>query len=287
MLRFFLFMACVMAASTSTAGEASPCSVDTVPTQIMTPGRGGSEIKRSASEISNDLSHFRAFVTVVMEHVAARLSMNKLCMDSAESKERSLLQFVRWPLVARHNFLVPALPIDAYAEYLSGCRISSPWIDLAIARRPVPWIRGIVYWNERQLLVDQAALAGARNVPLSVAMPLMHHEFDHFASEYENTELSYPRKPAAKPIEERVPPDILWLLRRSPRNERAGHFERDISRAMNKATEKGAESYTKLVIALIDRCFASNGAPIHYNSILDVADPVLFEQYKIDMPLSR
>jgi len=43
--------------------------------------------------------------------------------------------------------------------------------------------------------------------------------------------------------------------------------------------------YTKLVIALIDRCFAADGADLHYNSILDAADLIPLEEYKIDTPL--
>jgi hypothetical protein len=46
---------------------------------------------------------------------------------------------------------------------------------------------------------------------------------------------------------------------------------------MDKVTEKGAEGYTKLVIALIDRCFASDRAYLHYNSILDATDLISLE----------
>ncbi|MDR1351570.1 MAG: hypothetical protein LBJ59_12495 [Zoogloeaceae bacterium] len=53
---------------------------------------------------------------------------------------------------------------------------------------------------------------------------------------------------------------------------------------------KGTEGYTRLVLALIDRCFASDeatGAHLHYNNILDAADLIPLEQYKIDMPVRR
>ena len=51
---------------------------------------------------------------------------------------------------------------------------------------------------------------------------------------------------------------------------------------MDTAIEKGAERYTKLVIALIDRCLASGEVDVHYSSILDVSDLISLEQYKID-----
>jgi hypothetical protein len=54
---------------------------------------------------------------------------------------------------------------------------------------------------------------------------------------------------------------------------------------MRKAMEMGAEGYTKIVIALIDRCFESDGSDIHYGSILDVADLVPLKQYIIATPI--
>jgi hypothetical protein len=276
MLRFFLFAASVMAASTSTAGGVSQCPVGTVPIQVTDKAMHGPEIIISAAEVADP--HFRAFVTAVTAHVAARLARDKLCIGSADSKKRSLLQFVSWRLSVREN--EPALLPSLDARPSGGCRISSPWIDLAFERRPVPWVRGVVRWNQRQLLADQAVLAGAPNVPTGLAMPLNNHEFIHFAlGEYASSEIN--NEPAAKPIEERVPPDLLWLFRRAWQSTR-GPFSEEAAGAMDRAMGKGAERYTKLVIALIDRCFASDGADIQYSSILDVGDLIPLGQYKID-----
>ena len=281
MLRFSLLMACVIAASTSTAGGVSQCPVDTVPIKITGATWSDPETTLSAADLPSD-PHFRAFVTTVTKHVAARLAKDKLCIDSAESKKRSLLQFVKWPLsVSGNEPLAPVLSLDARPS--GDCRISSPWIDLAVERKPVPWIRGVVRWNARQLLADQAVLEGARDVPAGVAMPLTHREFSHFATvEYANTEVL--GEPAVKPIEARVPPDLLWLFRRSWQSTRTP-FSGAARGAMDNAVEKNAEGYTQLVIALIDRCFASDGAEIHYNSILDAADLISLEQYKINTPI--
>jgi hypothetical protein len=183
-----------------------------------------------------------------------------------------------------HNeYLVPVLTSMGGLPPPS-CRISSPWIDLTVYRAPIPHVtqasqvRGIVRWNERQLLADQAILAGAKNVPLGMAMPLSPSELDHFVREIR-------RKSEAKPVEARVPPDILWLLR-SLVGKKYAADEGDIAGfSMYGVTKNGAAGYTKLVLALIDRCFASDGANLRYNSILDVADPVLRKQYKIDTPI--
>jgi hypothetical protein len=261
-----------------------PCPVNTVPIKIVTPGYS-SGIKLSAAELSDSLPHFRTLVETVTERINSWMTSNNFCIDgakdmesmlSAEREKHSLLQFVYWHLDV-DEYTVPAL-LPSTGD-TSSCRISSPWIDLVVERKPVPRIVGIVRWNERQLLTDQVVLAGARNVPPGVAIPLTGNEFAYFLSTYTRSEIL--EKSVAKPIEERVPPDILWLLRRSRQSTR-GPFVHYVLSAMDNATEKGAESYTKLVLALIDRCFASDGANLHYNSILDVADPVLLEQYKID-----
>jgi hypothetical protein len=284
-LRTLLLIAGVMVATTSIAGGASRCPADTVPINIVDEiwGGGAANPALSAAEVSNP--HFRAFVTAVTEHVAARLARelpvghgrSQRCINNAESKKRSLLKFMARRIMTSDDETFAPVP-SLGARPSGGCRLSSPWIEIAFERKPVPSVRGVVLWNERQALVDQAMLAGVRNVPTGVAMPLQQSEFERFALDYAKSEIH--RKPAAKPIEERIPPDLLWLFRHSLQWER-GPFDFAASRALDRAMERGAERYTKLVIALIDHCLASDGADIHYNSILDVADLISLEQYKI------
>ena len=284
MLRFCLFVVSVMLSCTSIAGGASPCPSDAVPIRIVDEIWGGPDPVHSFAEVSNP--HFRTFVMAITEHVTARLARKnpvshgrpQRCINNDEGKNRSLLQFVARPILAREDEVrAPALSLDAQPSV--GCRITSPWIELAVERRPVPWVRGVVRWNERQVLVDQAVLAGARNIPTGLAMQLQQSEFIHFAQDYANSEIL--RKPAAKPIGERIPPDLLWLFRHSWQSTR-GPFGQAAGSAMDTAIEKVAERYTKLVIALIDRCLASDEVDVHYNSILDVSDLISLEQYKID-----
>jgi hypothetical protein len=292
MLRLFLFLASMMAlgANAAEADDVPPCP-DTVPIQIMLPG---DKIRLSAAEIPASLARFRAFVDIVSKHIDARMVENKLCINRAKDREsirdagwdkRSLLQFVHWPLFMNNDYIVPAMtPIGGQTP--PNCRISSPWIDLIVDRgvkppselsdrQPVPQVLAIVRWNERQLLANQAMLAGVKNVPLGKAMPLSPRELGHFIREYERSELL--GKVAAKPIEERVPPDLLWLLRRS---RQGSPFTSAVHDAMDKVTAK--EDYTKLVLALIDRCFASSASDrvyMRYSSIGDAADPILLSPY--------
>ena len=284
MIRLVIFfMVSLMMTGTSQAEEASPCSVDTVPIQIITETKHLDVTTLSAAKIRDYPRGFAAFVTAVTEHLAAKLGQEKLCLYSAESQEQSLLQFVPRYVTISDSRPEPSVP-HLKARPTGICRISSPWIDLAIERKPVPRVRGIVRWSERQLLADQAVLAGARNVPSGAAKPIKGKEYREYIDEYMDYMGSELRgEPALKPIEERVPPDLLWLFRRSLRSPHLYGDETDI--VIRNAMKAGAENYTKIVIALIDQCLASDGADIQYNSVLDVSDLISLEQYKIITPL--
>jgi len=325
-----LFVVGIMAAGASMAESVSPCSVDMVPIQIVgergrpvttlsaaiagpkfggVPGSAAEYLHRSNLEAAGPYANlggvpFGPFVATVTEYLAARLAKENLCLDNPDSKERSLLQFVNWPHVAWWNKAPPPMqPLDAPPS--SGCRLSSPWVDLAFERKPVPWIRGIVRWNARQFLADQAVLDGVQDVPPGVVIPMELREYHRLSDKYRDflflrwqivkdipalraigiaideskaQEVLDKSELMEKQIEEGIPPDILWFFRRAQFTSLAGFGDGRVQ------MEKGTEGYTKLIIALIDRCLASDGADIRYNSIMDVADPSLLEQYKIDMP---
>lgn len=284
MRHFFLFIAGVMMAYSSMAGGISQCSVDTVPIQLTNEKGSGPETILSDASVSDLDPHFRTFVTAITEHVALRLAENKLCIKSEESSKPSLLEFVNWPLETSGNDPLASVPSLDAAHMTTGCGIISPWLDLYIERTPTPWIRGVVRWNERQLLADQAVLDGARNVPDGVAHPLKLNEFDHLISDYSNSEILF--KQSTKPVEQRIPPDLLWLFRHSWQSTRAP-FDGNVKNAMRNTKRAGAEQYTKLVITLVDRCFddGSDETVHHYNNILDAADLIPLEQYKINKPI--
>ena len=277
MIRSLFFMiTMVMMAGTGLAEDAPPCPADAVPIQVVRAFKCDDVTTFSEANISSTIPGFSAFATAVTEHLAAKLAQEKICPTCSKDRECSLLQFV--------TLTVNSLPATSIAPLetrpVGVCRITSPWMDLVIEREPVPLVRGIFRYSERQLLADQAVLAGAQGVPPGVAMPLAHEEFDRYADlEYASSEIR--KLPAKKPIEERVPPDLLWLFRRAWQNVDYTYFPGAAGSSMKKAMATGSESYTKIVIRLIDRCFESEGEDINYNSILDVDDPELLEQYKI------
>ena len=273
----------VLAAGTSLIGRTSQeCSVDVdmVPIQLIYDVAQPVTTLSAADlkDFSRISDPFNVFVRSVTEHLAAKLAQEQLCLSSAESRDRSLLQFTHWGVATGPRSLTPPLELRAF----DVCRISSPWIDLVIERRPVPSIRGVARWNERQLLADQAVLAGARNVPPGVAMPVPYKEFIRYAFEYASSEIYH--RPADKPIEERVPADLLWLFRRAGQDPNED-FSGLAGSSTTKAMVTGVEGYTKIVITLIDHCFAAGWADINYSSILDLENLISLEQYKITASL--
>ena len=294
MIRFSLFMICMMAATASFAGGASDsqCASGTVPVEITDKRLPGGERNPSGERNppfpygSSSEPLFRACVSVVTQHIANWQVRKKLCLPDDANRKLSLLQFVAWPVAFHKDISLAPIPsLDALPS--GGCRVTSPWLDLVYERKPVPRINAVVRWNARQFLADQAVLAGAPNVPKGVAMPLTADEFWRMSGEYELEILE--KHVRAQPIaiqqeieaKLRVPPDILWLFNHSGsgRNLAFGWWLRG---PMDRTIKKSAENYTLLVTALIDRCFASNKADLRYNSILDAADLISLERYKID-----
>ena len=279
MIRLILFCVVGMLATegTSMAENTSTCPVDTVPIQIIRGAEPLAVTRLSDTRIADFPPGFTAFVTAATEHIAAKLGQDKLCLNSVESKERSLIQFVSWTIISHSHPLHSMPPSDVQSSGVS--RISSPWIDLVIEREPVPSVRAIVRYSERQLLTDQAVLAGARNVPPGVALPITESEFERYADLWSRS-LGILGRFALKPIEEQVPPDLLWLFRRAWQDS-DGSFSGPAVASIRKAMTSGSEGYTKIVIALIDHCLASDGVDIQYNSVLDLADLIPLEKYKI------
>ena len=161
--------------------------VDSVPIQILDQADPGDATTLSKVDIvdypkGGYPSGFNAFVTAVTEHLTAKLTEEKVCLNTSASQEQSLLQFVpRNITVSYRGVQVPLVQLRPAGV----CRISSPWIDIAIERKPVPWVRGVVRYSERQVLADQAVLAGADNVPPGEALTLNEGEVSQYIGEYE------------------------------------------------------------------------------------------------------
>lgn len=212
-----------------------------------------------------------------MEHLSSRLP----CADRENTSRASELYFVHQPLVTSGDqSLTPAPTLTSSPA--SECRISSPWIDLSIDRLSAPRIQAVVRWSERQLLVDQAVLAGAQNASGTAPEPLTRSEFERLAQDYAISEILGAPGVQTDSLSKEIPADLLWLFRHSWQSTR-GPFSGIALSSMDAALKRGGENYGKIVIALINRCFTSDVKSLQYVSILDVLGDVLsLDQYRIE-----
>ena len=88
-------------------------------------------------------------------------------------------------------------------------------------------------------------------------------------------------RPAAEAsISKRLPPEILWLFRYASGQRRP--FYTWLDSALRSTVERGAIGYTDLTKALVDQFFTSEKAEIRYESVLDLKDLFILDQYRIN-----
>ena len=135
------------------AENTSTCLVDTVPIQIV--NRWGEKpvttLYADGNSRFSGFQSFNTFVASVTEHLAAKLSQENLCLHSAESQERSLVQFAHIHVSVSEDDHTLTMVRTLETRSPGVCRISSPWIDIAVEREPVPSVRAIIRFSERQL----------------------------------------------------------------------------------------------------------------------------------------
>ena len=204
MIRSLFLMFMMMMAGTSLVGcdsqnakSVEPCPMGEVPVQMIRI-RADPVTPLSEARIESTVPGFSVFATTIIDHLAVKLARENLCLKSDESRERSLIQFAPRPGNSGRDPLASVPPLSGRSSGV--CRITSPWMELVVERKPVPSVRAIFIYSVRQLLADQAVLAGARDVPPGVAMPLSYEEFRRYVKEYTLSEVS--GEPAEKPIEE-------------------------------------------------------------------------------------
>lgn len=277
-IMFFVLLIGMVSTNTRAADELSRCPINDIPIQIISQTTSGPITFISEADLSDSSPsispHFHHFVTSITERIKTHLGKENICIDTS----RSLIQFVKWPLTVRPNdeLLAPTLPENRQA--VSGCRITSPWIELVIERGDSPSVQGIVRWNQRQLIADQANLARGRNVITGLAIPLSSKELATFAEDFERAMTLGEQR---NRIKDRIPPDVFWLFVHTAKIGFESYYM-DVRGSIGSAQKINADNYTKLVLELIDRCINSGNETIEYQSIVDASDLVDVEQYKIE-----
>lgn len=219
-------------------------------------------------------SPFKHFVADVIQHLAA----------VASSGDAELV-FVHQPLTQTDCGSVAA-DFDADEKQTSGTsRLESPWVKLVLQGPANRLVCARFVWNERQFLLDQALLSGARGRHDTPLTPLSDRVFRQHAEDYARTVLGA-RSPEAVPeavaaVSERIPPDLLWLFQHAWQSTR-GPFVAFARSALKETITRAGPAYCAFVKALVDRRLASADAGQRFESVLDLADVVALDRYRID-----
>jgi hypothetical protein len=229
--------------------------------------------------------HFRSFITSVTEHVLSKFAGAMPCQENLDNKPMINLVFVRLPLVvSKDRPIAPAPSLNTSQSEVTS-RLDSPWATLTIRRSASPQVRAVFIWNERQFLLDQALMSGARVSPTDPLVPIDDNIFGQYVQDYTDSVLLAPspeaRSAAQASIAKRLPAEILWLFRHAWQSTLAP-FSTEVDHAMTATVERTAIGYTNLTKTLVDQLFASVKTEIGYKSILDLKNVFTIDQYRIN-----
>lgn len=267
MNRYFFSVFSVAAVCVSSVVNASACNENSLSIQVADEIRGPRVV--SLSEVSDPV--YQKFASIITSHV------ERLLLAGGGGFNCSNLHFVRRPLI--QNRQAEPIPSISGESDFNGCRISSPWVDFEFDNSEPHKVRGVIRWSQRQLLIDQALIAGDIQVADARVAVLSDAEFERYAQAYVDSEVH--RKPNATLLDSPIPPDILWLFQKSWQSTR-GPFSLGAMSAMDNLMERGAERYADLVVSLIDQCVSSGQGEFRYESVLDLKGVVPLDKYKID-----
>jgi hypothetical protein len=229
-------------------------------------------------------SPFKQFAVSTAKNVLDKIGDVSPQPEATEGKPAIKMAFVYRPLLK-----AAAAPVAA-ATYLNvptpdgGRILDSPWVKLTVAPPPRCFVRAVFMWNERQFLLDQALMAGARAWPDEHLLSIDASDLDKFEQDYTNSVMLVLPQAAIDGlahVSERIPPDILWLFRHALQSTRAP-FSTFVIDALNAAVRRATPGYTDLVKRLVDRFFASEVMEQRYETILALADVLPPQHYRIE-----
>jgi hypothetical protein len=152
-------------------------------------------------------------------------------------------------------------------------------MNLFVSNRPRR-ISGVIFWNERQILQDQALLSNNTKQGGAPRSALPRDEFERLADYY--AEYNFRPGPGdQRKSTQQIPADLLWLFRRSPQSTR-GPFSVAAQSTMQEIAKSEAAYYSKLTLALLDQCLKQPGERIRYDSIREAGRLVELQRHGTD-----
>jgi hypothetical protein len=190
---------------------------------------------------------------------------------------------------------LPAADADAQT-------LSSPWLQLSLI--PECKLTAVLIWNKRQIVADQAFLAGVRPITKGIVTPVkdpnrfLPKEFEQsviFLGDYSkavpggkavqrpSAALDEQQEIVKRFVSPKYPPDLFWffsLIKSSKLHVDEGTFISQLIRNERQLSRHANNVQAELVIALASRFIAESSQHLKYDSILDVDSLVDLDKYR-------
>jgi hypothetical protein len=221
---------------------------------------------------------FKDFVGEILAGIERRIGNYTLVSSPGAPSGLLDVRIVRVPLITSGDRL--SHEGDGAVPSASGaCSLRSPWMNVSVSNHPRR-ISGVIFWNERQILQDQALLSGTTKEGAAPRSALPRDEFERLADYYAEYNIRHTPGAQRKGTQQ-IPADLLWLFRRSPQSTR-GPFSVGAQSTMQEIAKSEAAYYAKLTLVLLDQCLQRPGERIRYDSIRDVSRSVELQRYGTD-----
>jgi hypothetical protein len=259
-------------------------SCQNIQTSIKIIDESGGKRLSGTSIATLENSPFKTYITTVSKHISNKVKDMAQCQDGLKSQLKIELFFIFRPLVTSGQS--SRTPFDLKREKSDPIRsLDSPWVKLTKSRSSQLGVTAVFEWNERQFLLDQSLMSGARASPAKPLVSINDSIFGKFIQTYTDSVLlaasPEARSTAQNNISKSFPAEILWLFRHAWQSTLAP-FSTEVDHALGVTIQRGASGYTDITKALVDQFLGSTKTEIRYKSVLDLKDVFSISKYRIN-----
>lgn len=227
---------------------------------------------------------FKNFVVSISNYISDNIEKLINFYNCSNDNPKIELCFVYRPLILQKagGECSSLITDDLKSNIIS--HLKSPWVTITRNRSPMLTLHAVFMWNERQVLIDQALLAGSDIAQIKSNASIEAAVFEKYVEEYANSILLAPTPEAQAEanvrIVERIPADILWLFRQGWQSTHAP-FSMESRHTLHLVLERAVNQYIDLSKALFDRCFISKNTNEQFHNIFSLHSIIDINKHKI------
>jgi hypothetical protein len=225
-----------------------------------------------------DNQYFKTYVSRISKHIFTKIDKMGLCRANTSEDQQVELVFVYRPAISRGIAPYNDSPTKLWErKFWDNRYLDSPWVKFALDKSSQHNMRGIFVWNERQFILDQAAIKTKQISDTKPLLPIDLETFHQWAAEYRSAEYKE-RDNIAKQLQ--LPADMVWLFKYVHSNPLGGGPREASISSLRTVTHGENFGYTDLIKGILDRFFAESKADTRYDSILDLQDVFNLDLYR-------